>query len=240
MTKIEAILQVLKDNGGTASLDIIYNNITKYYPTARDSREWEAGIRGVLYRELYKKRYLKKIGSGIYALVDYKQEPMPSRKDKVRMHTFIEGICLELGNFEEYITYTADPSALYRDNLYLRNVATLSALPCFSYEAIIKEVQRIDVIWLNKKGLRFPRKVFEIVDSVSTLNGAFNRSLQLSNFQTDFVIVAPEKHREKYNQTLELEIYQPQKDRFSFINYEQILELYSVAARKNEIESQIF
>lgn len=35
MTKVEAIEKVMMDNGGTASLEIIYNNICKYYPTAK-------------------------------------------------------------------------------------------------------------------------------------------------------------------------------------------------------------
>lgn len=49
MTKVEAIAKVMEDNGGTASLEIIYDNICKYYPNAKDSKDWEAGIRGVLY-----------------------------------------------------------------------------------------------------------------------------------------------------------------------------------------------
>ena len=56
MTKVEAIKKVLEDNGGTASLTDIYNNIEKYYPTAKSSEQWEAGIRGVLYREIRNKK----------------------------------------------------------------------------------------------------------------------------------------------------------------------------------------
>lgn len=52
MTKVEAIEQVMKDNGGTASLGVIYKNICKYYPAAKQSKDWEAGLRGVLYREI--------------------------------------------------------------------------------------------------------------------------------------------------------------------------------------------
>ncbi len=193
MTKIEAILEVIKDNGGTASLSMIYDNIVNYYPTAKDSSKWEAGIRGVLYRELYKKRYIKKIGLGIYAFSDYKEDPMPKENDKVRMHSFIEGICLELGDFNGFKTYTADPSAEYRDKLHLKDFASLNDLPPFSYDRIVKDARRIDVVWLNKAGFAFPQKIFEVVDSISTLNGAINRSLQLQNFNTEFIIVAPEK-----------------------------------------------
>lgn len=240
MTKVEAIKKVLEDNGGTASLTDIYNNIEKYYPTAKSSEQWEAGIRGVLYREIRNKKLFKKIGLSIYALSDYQEEVKPHKEDKVRMHSYIEGICLELGNFKNFSTYTADPSTLYRDNIQLQRIATLNELPPFSYEDILREVKRIDVIWFNQKGHKFPQKVFEVVDSIGTLNGAFNRSLQLQNFRTEFYIVAPEQHRAKYEQTINLAPYNINKERFSFINYDDITELYENTARVNKLESKLF
>ena len=164
----------------------------------------------------------------------------PKLKDSIRMHSYIEGICIELGNINKYHTYTADPSALYRDNLHLYDFVSMRELPIFSYDGIIHEAKNIDVIWLNKKGFAFPKKVFEVVDSVGTLTGAFNRSLQLQNFMTEFYIVAPQKHYDKYLQTIEMEIYQPQKNRFKFINYDDIQELYETAAKKDKLESMIF
>ena len=240
MTKIKAIEKVMEDFGGAASLEIIYDNIEKYYPGIKDGEKWKEGVRGVLYREVRNHRMFKKIGLSIYALEDYKEEKKPTAKDSVRMHSYIEGICLELGNFNNFLTYTADPSAIYRDNLHLSSFATLHDLPLFSYDKIIAEAKRIDVIWLNQEGLAFPKEVFEVVDSVGTLNGAFNRSLQLKNFITNFHIVAPEKHRDKFNQTIELEVYRPQKERFNFINYDEIQELYETTAKKNKLETKLF
>ena len=230
----------MEDNGGTASLELIYENICKYYPTAKDSDKWDAGIRGVLYRAIREKKGFKKIGLSIYALEDYKEEVRPTAKDAVRMHSYIEGICIELGNYNGFDTFTADPSALYRDNLQLKNFITLSELPAFSYPQILHEAKRIDVVWFNKRGLAFPQRVFEVVDSVNTLNGAFNRSLQLRNFRTEFFIVSPEKHREKYNQTIQLETYQENSNRFTFVNYEEIQNLYESTMKTKKLESKIF
>lgn len=240
MTKVEAIEQVMKDNGGTASLGVIYKNICKYYPAAKQSKDWEAGLRGVLYREIKNGRHFKKIGISIYAMKDYQEENRPQVKDKERMHSYIEGICLELGNFNGYYTYTADPTVKYRDNLCLRDFATVKSLPVFSYKEIVDEAKRIDVIWLSKKGYMFPDVVFEVVDSIGTLNGALNRSMQLKHFMTEFIIVAPEKHHEKFMKTMDMEIYQPQKERFKFFNYDDIMELYEHTARKHEIEKSMF
>ena len=240
MTKVEAIAKVMEDNGGAASLSVIYDNITKYYPTAKDPAKWQEGIRGVLYRAIREKNLFKNIGLSIYAIADYQEEEKPQAKDKIRMHSYIEGLCLELGNFENYLTYTADPSMNYRDNLKLGDIATMHELPQFSYDKITNEARRIDVIWFNEKGLAFPKKVYEVVDSIGTLNGAFNRSLQLQHFITDFCVVAPEKHRAKFEQTIDLEIYQNQKERFTFMNYDEIQDWYETSAKKNRIEGKIF
>jgi hypothetical protein len=240
MTKVEAIQKVMEDNGGTASLEIIYHNIEKYYPTAKKSKEWEAGIRGVLYREIRNKKRFKKIGLSIYALNDYIEEQKPHKEDTIRMHSYIEGICLEIGNFKKFHTYTADPSAIYRYKLNLYSFASINEVPIFSYSEIIQEVKRMDVIWFNSNGFYFPQKVFEVVDSIGTLNGAFNRCIQLKNFRTEFFIVSPEKHRNKFNQTLKLEAYKESSNRFKFINYDEIIELYENTSKVNKIEWKIF
>jgi len=240
MTKVEAIQKIMEDNNGTASLEFIYQNIEKYYPNIKSSNEWQAGIRGVLYREIAENQRFKKIGLSVYALKDYQEDPKPEQKDTVRMHSYIEGLCLELGNFKKFATYTADPSVLYRDNLKLNNFATIQDIPDFSYPEIVQNAKKMDVIWFNAKGLIFPQKVFEIVDSIGTLSYAFNRCLQLKNFRTTFFIIAPEKYESKFNKTINLEAYQNDKERFKFINYEQITELYENAMRVNKIESIIF
>lgn len=240
MTKVDAIKKVMEDNGGAASLEIIYENIEKYYPDAKKSKDWDAGLRGVLYREIKSEKTFKKIGLSIYALKEYSEQEKPKSNDTVRMHSFIEGVCVELGNFSKYQTFTANPSAIYRDNLNLDAFASLKKVPNFSYDEVVQEVRRIDVVWFNSDGLLFPQKVFEVVDSIGTMNGAFNRSLQLKNFRTEFFIVAPEKHHEKFNATRDLVAYQDYKDRFTFINYEDIIELYENTAKANKLENKIF
>ncbi len=240
MTKVEAIKKLLEDNKGIASWKMIYNNIDKYYPTAKKSSEWKAGIRGVLYREIRNNKSFKKIGLGLFALREYEAEKNPKAKDKIRMHSFIEGICIELGNFKNYDTYTADPLALFKDNISLVDIVSTQNLPEFTYKPIVDETKRIDVVWLNKKGLRFPQKIFEIVDSVGTLTGAFNRSLQLINFKTEYYIVAPEKHRSKFQKQLSLEPYSSISSKFKFIDYDSIIELYENASKANKIENNIF
>lgn len=69
MTKVEAIRQLMIDNGGVANWKMIYSQIEQYYPNAKKSETWESGIRGVLYRDLGKS--FKKIEKGVYAIIEY-------------------------------------------------------------------------------------------------------------------------------------------------------------------------
>lgn len=71
MTKVEAIIRVMQDNGGLANWAIIYNEVEKYYSNIKQSSEWKAGIRGVLYREIKNRRNFKKINEGLFGLIQY-------------------------------------------------------------------------------------------------------------------------------------------------------------------------
>ncbi len=74
MTKVEALKALLVDNGGIANWNIVYRDIENYYPKAKNSREWKAGLRGVLYRELNK--HFKMLDKGVMALIDYDEQKM--------------------------------------------------------------------------------------------------------------------------------------------------------------------
>jgi 5-methylcytosine-specific restriction endonuclease McrA len=76
MTKVEAIKELLKERGAPAPWDYIYENMERFYPSAKASREWKAGIRGVLYREIKNGRNFKRVAYGLYALQDYQEAEM--------------------------------------------------------------------------------------------------------------------------------------------------------------------
>ena len=71
MTKVQAIAKVMQDNGGLSNWAMIYNEIERYYPTIKKSQQWQAGIRGVLYREIKAGRNFKKLDNSLFALISY-------------------------------------------------------------------------------------------------------------------------------------------------------------------------
>jgi len=229
MTKVEAIKKVMEDNEGTATWNIIYSNIEKYYPAVKEAREWQAGIRGVLYREIKNNRNFKKIGFGIFALKEYEEEEIKAvtEKSPVRMHSFIEGICLELGNFEQFDTYTPDPTATFKDNILLSNLRTMNSLPLFTYQELVEVVKRIDVLWFNKEGFKFPKRAFEVVDSIGTLGDALNRTYQLIEFGLDFHIIGSKENEKKFKDRITKEPFIRVTGRYKYQSYEEIIDYYN-------------
>jgi len=240
VTKVEAIKKVLEEFNGVATWDQIYENVEKYYPTVKASVAWKEGIRGVLYREIKMGRNFKRIGLGIYALMDYKEEAKPSIKEKIRMHSYMEGVCLEIGKFKGFHVYTPDKTALFKDSISLGMISTLNDIPYFTYSGIIESVKKIDVIWFNKEGFQFPQRAFEIVDSVGTLTDALNRCLQLLNFQTKFMIIGPKIFREKFLDKINREPYLKFRSRFDYKDYDLVIQLYENSIRQNKIEEEFF
>lgn len=226
MTKVEAIKKVLEDNKGIATWEIIYNQIEKYYPNAKQSEKWKEGLRGVYYREERSNRLFKRIGLGMLALQDFEEESIEEIKsDTVRMHSYMEGVCLEIGNFLNYQTFTADPSAKY-NNILLSQLATMKHIPEFSYPEIIDTTKRIDVLWFNKNGYQFPKRAIEIVDSINTLEPALKRCLQLMEFNLSFYILCKKEYINKINKELTREPYNRIKGRFFIRDYDSIIDIY--------------
>lgn len=226
MTKVEAIKKVLEDNNGVATWEIIYEQIEKYYPAAKNSKSWQEGIRGVLYREIKNAKVIKKVGLGLFALIDFKEDELKEvKKDAIRMHSYMEGVCLEIGKFLNFNTFTADPSSTF-NNLPLSKLATLKQLPNFTYPQIIDYCRRIDVLWLNQKGYQFPKRAIEIIDSIGTLEAALKRTLQLLEFNLDFYLLCKSEHISKINREINSEPFIRIKDRYKVRNYESILKIY--------------
>ncbi len=94
MTKVDAIIKVLEENNGIANWKIIYSNIEKFYPRIKKPKDWKAGVRGVLYRELDKK--FKMVGEGIVALIDYNEDNLNFVKDTQIINGTIKSVILDV------------------------------------------------------------------------------------------------------------------------------------------------
>lgn len=236
VTKVDAIRRVIQKFDGVVNWKQIYENIEEYYPAAKVSREWKAGIRGVLYREIKNEKNFKKVGLGLYALADYQEENiLEEKKDKVKIHNFIQGVLVETGNREKFETYTPDKSKKYKENIHLFQIQTLREVPEFTYPELIRDIKWIDVLWFSKETLKFPIKIFEVVDSIGTLSKSLSRCLQLKNFNIEIFIVAPKEYENKYNNEINKQLYNEFRNRFRFIDYDLVKKWYKLAIEKEKL-----
>lgn len=79
MTKVEAIKKVLEDNNGVAVWSVIYNQLEKYYPEIKRQKDWKAGVRGVLYRDIGKN--FKMLDEGVVALLNFDDNKLVLQED---------------------------------------------------------------------------------------------------------------------------------------------------------------
>lgn len=225
ITKVKALAQLMGDNGGAASWKYIYDNIENYYPNIKAPKAWEAALRGVLYCELKNRRNFKRIGIGVYALIDYREDEIIAdiKRDDVRMHSYIEGLLVELGNHERYDTYSADKRAVFQANVRIGQLTTMDDLPEFTYPEITEIAKRIDVLWFNKRGYKFPQRAIEVVHSIGTLEQSLGRMYQLKEFRADFLVVSPRKFVNRIDRKLQQEPYSIHSGRFNVRHYEDII-----------------
>jgi len=232
ITNIEAFKKLMEDNGGVASWGYIYENIERYKPDAKLGPNWQAVLRGTLYNEIKNGRNFQQTGLATFALLDYEQEKQINeiKRDEVRMHSYIEGIMVELGKYEGFDTYCADSSKEFQKNIRISEIATVARddFPPFTYPEINKIAKEIDVIWFNRDKPQFPRRAIEVVDSITTLSKSLNRLYQLQDIrEVEFWLLCPKNHQSQVQKAIESKPYSSSKDRFFVRNYDEAMAYHS-------------
>lgn len=235
MTYSDAIEKVMLDNGGFAPLKLIYKDIVKY--RIKTGKTPDNTIQGLVQTD---KRF-KKIGLGVYALESkWKnlelliEEPKNEIEKTERKHAEVQGMLLEIGNNkkpnEVADTYTNDKKWTFQGK-NLSSLATLKAVPQFTYEKIISDsVRFFDVIWFNSRG--FPNSVFEVEHSTD-FRDAIVKFTELQDFKTEFYCIADENRFSKFEKEISKSAFSAIKDRCRFLSYENIINDYENIFRKN-------
>lgn len=224
ITYSDAIEKVMLSNGYFAPLKLIYKEIHKY-------KNFE-NIKGktphlTIQERVQRDSRFTRIGLGVYALTQYldymPDEFIPRTKEeqKISLHSNIQGMLLELGNFKTEVdnTYTFDKNRVFKGKS-LGSLATLKEPPEFTYTNIIRDsVRFVDVIWFNKRG--FPTKIFEVEHSTD-FRDAFVKFLELQDFMVEFYCVSAENRKNKFDKEINKVAFNSILNRVKFINYEQI------------------
>ncbi len=201
MRQYEAVIKVMEENDGYATLGFLNQNVFKVAGCEWKTKTPFASIRRIVQDG----RFFFKIRPGLWALKAYKDklppeilpaEDQPKTKKEEYSHTYYQGLLVELGNFKKYKTFVPnqDKNKLYLGKK-LSEITTVSDIYRFSYEHIVRKAQTVDVLWFNERNL--PASLFEIEHS-TPINNSLLKFVELQDFYTNFCIVADGVRRKEF------------------------------------------
>ncbi len=228
ITFSDAIEMVMKNNWYYAPLSLIYKEFSKYR-----EKSWKTPDKTIQERVQRDKRF-SKIWFWVYALTDFldklpKEKEVKTEKDKIeRMHSRVQWMLIEIWNMNWFDTYTPDINWIF-DNKEIWKLTTIKKIPPFTYDNIINNsIRFVDVIWFNERW--FPAKLIEVENSTDFRAG-FIKMNEIQDFRTDFLFIAPETRRSKFDIERKKIAFKNIKERCFFETYDFVEKWY-----KNQIE----
>jgi hypothetical protein len=242
MKQHEAVIKVMEDNGGYATLGFLNQRVLKFEGCEWKTKTPFASIRRIVQDN----RFFFKIRPGLWALKSFKDKlppeilptkDQPKAKQEEYNHTYYQGLLVELGNLRGYETSVArqDKNKLYLGKK-LSDLTTTSNIYQFSYEHMIRIVQRVDVTWFNER--KMPGSFFEVEHS-SGVSESLLKFVELQDFHSDFCIVADGVRKREFETKLSLQAFKPVSKRVLFWSYDYVAELHSKTTELTAIESRL-
>lgn len=228
----DAIEQVMINNWFYAPLSLIYRKFWKY-------RE-KTGLTPdkTIQERVQRDKRFTKIWLGVYALTEHLNklpkeiETKTSKESNQRMHTHIQWMLIEIWNIEWYETYTPDRNWIFI-NRELGKIATINSLPKFTYEHILNDsIRFVDVIRFNERW--FPARLFEVENSTD-FRAWFIKFNEIQDFTSEFLFVAPEEKRNKFDTEKSKSAFGNISNRCWFLNYDFVKKRY-----QNKMESKLY
>lgn len=239
MKQYEAVIKVMEENGGYATLGYLYQNVLKVSGCEWKTKTPFASMRRIVQDE----RFFFKIKPGLWALKSHRHllpDEMLATKDKTPRqidftHSYYQGLLVQLGNLQAYETFipSQDKNKVFLGKERLGNLASRTNMYSFTYDNIKSRAQTIDVVWFNIRKL--PASLFEVEHSTDMKNSLV-KFVELQDFRTDMIIVADKSRKRQYDQTILLNAFKPIKDYVCFWSYQQLSQLHSKSFELKSIQ----
>lgn len=225
----DAIEEVIRRNGNTATLKTLHEQAPPIYAEHNEIRGLTPH-KTIDERVQRDKRFVKLV-PGLYTLADTVSQLPASinpakqtvQQRETLTHISMQALLLQIGQFYKYDTFTPDGTKSYV-NSKLRDFATLSDFPKFTYDRVLRRTRNIDVSWFNQRGM--PSRVFEIENSTDMKNG-LSKFMELVDFKTKMFIVAPAKRENEFRNILQQPTFKPIETQVEFCNYEMVEKLFN-------------
>jgi len=230
MKQYKAVIKVMEENGGYATLGHLYQNVLKV-----EGCEWKTKTPFASMRRIVQdNRFFFKIKPGLWALKSHRHllpaEMIPTKKDsRVQRdfsHAYYQGLLVQIGNLRDFETfvYPQDKNRIFLGKDRLGSLASLKEIYPFCYSNVVNCARAIDVIWFNSR--KMPDSVFEVEHSTDMKNSLV-KFVELQDFRTDMIIVSDISRKRLYELTLSMNAFKPIKDFVSFWSYQHLSQLHS-------------
>lgn len=239
MRQYEAVIEVMKSNGGYATLGNLYQEVFKIENVKWGTKTPFASIRRIVQDD----RFFFKIKPGLWALKSEKEtvlslfeiQKKKGDSDNQFNHSYYQGLLLEIGKLRKFETFVPnqDKNKKYLQRP-LREFATVEQFYNFTYDYIIDKASTIDVSWFNER--KFPQAFFEIEYSTDFKNSLL-KFLELRDFNVDFRIVADKKREKQFNSTMTFTAFKNIEHRVKFLPYDVVAELHTKTIELSLIEN---
>ncbi|MBN2269699.1 MAG: hypothetical protein JXN61_03740 [Sedimentisphaerales bacterium] len=242
MKQHEAVIEVMEENGGFATLGYLYQNVLKLRGCEWKTKTPFASMRRIVQDD----RFFFKIRPGLWALNSWRErlpaEMKPGKKrtaeQDVFTHSYYQGLVVQIGNLKRLETFVPaqDKNRVFLGDQRLGDLASLSVIHAFSYPDIVRRAGTIDVVWFNER--RMPCSVFEVEHSTN-IRDSLVKFVELQDFRSELFIVADQVRRRQFRDTLELSAFRAIRQYVGFMSYDYVCDLHASVSKLAALEGKL-
>lgn len=228
MRQHEAVIKVMEENDGFATLGFLYQAVMRVSGCEWKTKTPFATIRRIVQDD----RFFFRIRPGLWALKSNKTEiekrfhlDGDSATQSAFNHAYFQGLLVEIGNMKGFGTFvpSQDQNRTFLGTP-LKDIATAPNLYPFTYDRILRRVRTIDVVWFNSR--EFPQSFFE-VEYTTDMQTSLLKFVDLQDFHSDFYIVSDKVRKNEFDGKLNYEAFRSIGDRVRFADYDHIAGLHT-------------
>ena len=242
MKQHEAVIKVMKQNGGFATLGYLNQEVLKVPDVEWKTKTPFASIRRIVQDE----RFFFKIKPGLWALLSHKNklpqdilptDMMPKQEQELFNHSYYQGLLVEVGKLKRYETFVPNQDKNKRFlGKTLGEISSQTDFYQFGYDNIMRKAKTVDVSWFNTR--KMPSVFFEIEHSTDIQNSLL-KFVELQDYNTNFFIVADKVREKEYSGKLVLNAFTPIKTRVQFMDYEKLSKWHTKTFEIASVENNL-
>lgn len=232
-TQAQQVIDTLRENGGYSTLGNLYHLV--------DTSTWLTKTPNETIRRIVQEsKEIFKIQPGLWALEECRDDVLRKfqidSKDRIQeekfTHGYYQGLIIEIGNMKNYTTYVPaqDQNRKFLEKP-LKEICSTVSIPQFSYDKFVNRARTVDVIWFNDRDM--PNSFFEVEHSTDIQN-SITKFCDLQDFNSRFIIVAPQSRREQYDKVMNRTAFKDIKGKVAFHSYENITAQYDLMCAERE------